>query len=89
MDFYQASTMTLLQSELIEHQKILDAFAALPKAVKQHILTFHKSSIPIIAKLCDSSKRSFVSAFALRATKWLSASWCVKGSVSCANIIIF
>ena len=47
--------MTLLQSELIEHQKILDAFAALPKAVKQHILSFHKSSIPI--SICPACHR--------------------------------
>ena len=39
--------MNLLQSELVEHQKILDKFAPLPKALKQHILSFHTSSIPV------------------------------------------
>ena len=47
MNLYQASAMNLLQSELVEHQKILDAFAPLPKALKKHIQSFYKSSVPI------------------------------------------
>ena len=40
--------MNLLQSELIEHQKILDAFQHLPTDVKKHILTFYKSSNAVV-----------------------------------------
>ena len=35
--------MNLLQSELIEHRKVLKAFCKLPREVKQYILTFYKS----------------------------------------------
>lgn len=40
--------MNLLQSELIEHQKILDFFQNLPKDIKQYILTFYKSSNAVL-----------------------------------------
>ena len=35
--------MNLLKSELMEHQKVLDAFQGLPRDIKKHILTFHNS----------------------------------------------
>ena len=35
--------MNLLQSELVEHKKILDAFRQLPKDIKKYILEFHRS----------------------------------------------
>ena len=35
--------MNLLQSELIEHGKVLKAFSNLPSELKQYILTFYKS----------------------------------------------
>ena len=36
--------MNLLQSELIEHGKVLASFSKLPRDLKQLILTFYKSS---------------------------------------------
>ena len=39
--------MNLLQSELIEHQKILDTFKQLPTDIKKYILLFHKSTPPL------------------------------------------
>ena len=44
--------MNLLQSELIEHKKILDAFRQLPKDIKRYILEFYKSSNAIL--ICPS-----------------------------------
>ena len=41
-------SMNLLQSELIEHKKILDAFRQLPSDIKKYILTFYKSSNAIL-----------------------------------------
>ena len=40
--------MNLLQSELIEHKKILDAFQDLPKDIKKYILTFHNSTNAVV-----------------------------------------
>ena len=40
--------MNLLQSELIEHKKILDAFRHLPRDIKKYILTFHSSSNAVL-----------------------------------------
>ena len=44
--------MNLLQSELIEHKKILDAFKGLPSDIKKYILTFYTSSNAIL--ICPS-----------------------------------
>lgn len=44
--------MNLLQSELIEHQKVLDAFKDLPADLKRLILTFYKSSNGMICPEC-------------------------------------
>jgi len=45
--------MNLLQSELIEHRKVLKAFSNLPRDIKQYILTFYKTcSHPCIVYLC-------------------------------------
>jgi len=35
--------MNLLQSELIEHGKVLKAFSNLPSELKQYILTFYNT----------------------------------------------
>lgn len=40
--------MNLLQSELIEHKKVLDAFRDLPKDIKKHILTFYNSTNAVV-----------------------------------------
>ena len=37
--------MNLLQSELIEHGKVLKAFSNLPSELKQYILTFYKTCL--------------------------------------------
>ncbi len=48
------SNFSLLESELMEHKKILDAFSALPVCLKKHIRKFHKSYRPIIpCHQCD------------------------------------
>ena len=46
--------MNQLQSELMIHQKILDAFKDLPTDIKKYILTFYSSSNGIlICPECD------------------------------------
>lgn len=55
--FLSKFKMNLLQSELMEHQKILDAFHGLPTAIKKHILTFYSSSNAfLICPVCYARK---------------------------------